>query len=518
MKKSIFLFNALLLFLIFGISVYLRKDNLNKPAGWVSAHTLITLDIWDKEGIAHHHFSPVYTYTHPADKNIPFLGGVVDKNGNGYYVSYPPFAFLLPYFVFKLLGVTASSFALNVFGVCIHFICALLLILIIYQEAGKSLTRDFFLPAFLAFAVYSLAQGNLWFHTNLYFCDMLVLLFFLSGIYFYRRMFGEDAGRINRLMLALSIFFAVYTEWLGIFLAVVLLSFEAMNMYRAKRLQPKLMLAIVLPTILALGLTFVQYSSVAGAKAFIDASRQKYLLRSGLDGEDGSEYGFSLNNPKSYAVLHDHYDLNYFSITNLLCWLLAFYLILCLFKKEYFFTRSQLVLLLLLAAPVVLHNLVFFNFNVVHDLGTLKTSVLFAFLIALITSRFLDFSKTYSPKIFLASGILLVMLVGLKLYESSVHYQEKYSSDQGEGIYERFGTFIRQTAPAQPTLFTNAIVVPELVFQAKRNLVYAEKNEDVILALKSMKRKDALFYQLENGVPGSVIGLDSSGAVKIIRH
>ncbi|MBK9190197.1 MAG: hypothetical protein IPM77_01175 [Crocinitomicaceae bacterium] len=87
---------------LFFISVSIRQENFSVPLSrhheWITAHTLITCEIWEKNGgPSAYHFSPVYTY--PGEGNIrrKMLGGVVDDKGEVYYVSYPPFSFLFAY-------------------------------------------------------------------------------------------------------------------------------------------------------------------------------------------------------------------------------------------------------------------------------------------------------------------------------------------------------------------------------------------------------------------------------------
>ncbi|MBK7668258.1 MAG: hypothetical protein IPJ32_13530 [Sphingobacteriaceae bacterium] len=173
--------------MLFAISIAIRYSNLKSPLTrqqeWQTGHVLTTLSVWEQNGIANHYFSPVWTFNNPPDKITNSLGGVKDKEGYTYYVSYPPFSFILPYFVFKITGQDASIGGIRIFSLLIHFICALLIFLIVYKFSKKRLSEDYFIPAYVAFCFYVFATGNLWFHGNFYFADSLVHVFVLGSIY-----------------------------------------------------------------------------------------------------------------------------------------------------------------------------------------------------------------------------------------------------------------------------------------------------------------------------------------------
>ena len=63
---------------------------------WITAHTLLTCQIWEENGgPSAYNFNPVYTYPGEGNGHRDVLGGVAAKNGDVYYVSYPPFTFYL---------------------------------------------------------------------------------------------------------------------------------------------------------------------------------------------------------------------------------------------------------------------------------------------------------------------------------------------------------------------------------------------------------------------------------------
>ena len=58
----------------------------------------------------------------------------IEKEGDYYYLSFPSMTYILPYVCFQLFGVAPSPIALQVFNMLIHFICILLIYLIILKQ------------------------------------------------------------------------------------------------------------------------------------------------------------------------------------------------------------------------------------------------------------------------------------------------------------------------------------------------------------------------------------------------
>src|SRR4051812_17691331 len=93
--------------LLFAFSVLIRQSlfdrELTADHEWLSAHTLITLQLWNAVPVSIHHFNLLYTFLSPADRFIDDLwtAGVPDGSGRFYYISMPELAFLTPYSVFR---------------------------------------------------------------------------------------------------------------------------------------------------------------------------------------------------------------------------------------------------------------------------------------------------------------------------------------------------------------------------------------------------------------------------------
>ncbi len=476
----------------FALSVQVRSFNLNQPLGrhheWISAHTLLTLNIWEHGGGPDaFHFSPVYTFDEPGNKNIPILGGVADQKGDYYYVSYPPLAFLAPYYTFKITGAPMTAASLQTFGLVLHFFTALLFYLLLLQLFKRSWYDNLYFPAILGYLLYLFASGHLWFHSNVYFVDVLMQFFFMAQLYVYYYVFTRN-GSVPRsiwILTAVVTFCAVYTEWLGLFAAFTAFLVAAWR-YFSRKEKRFLTFGLLLSgaVVLSLGCTLYAYSSIHGWDAFVQASLHKLKLRSGHAGAEGSEYGFSIRNPESYTYLRQHYDANYLHIFPLLTIFVGIYALIAVYRKKYLPGFRETGMLLLVFFPLLLHHLFFFNFNAVHDFSTLKTGTLFFLLIVIAVAKIDRFAKTLPLRIYALSTLAVVGISAAGLYKSVKHYQGVNSLATVNYYNLHVGLAIREYARPEERVFVNSWITPECMYYARRNY---EQKPDITTAVAHLR-------------------------------
>ncbi|MFI5150415.1 MAG: hypothetical protein ACHQRM_11830 [Bacteroidia bacterium] len=505
-----FAFNLCLLLFLFTGSVMLRFENMDKPLGrhheWITAHTLITLSIWDAEGLKAHHFSPVYTYAGKSNAGIDMLGGVIDKNGRCYYTSYPPFAFLFPYLVLHPLGVPPSVKALQILNLLIHFFCALGIFLIMYHVYDKKMGEHTFLPGLIGFTLYIFSYGNLWFHMNLWFADILMQLFFIYGILLYLKIRKGGTSSRHFWLLGLVCFLGVYTEWLGLMLVMTLGSIELIRAIQ-KKTGYRLFIFLSGVGIGALALTLWQYSSISGFSAFWEAAKTKYLIRSGFQDRSISEYGFNITNPDSYGKMDGNYNGNYLAIVNLLGIFAMLFIAVCIYRRRYFLNGKEGALLLLILTPILLHHLIFFNFNVVHDFSTLKTSFLLITLACILSRRILLFFESLPFNWAWTGTLLLLIVTGIKSSESAALYHKNYDTSSGLMPVEQdlSKSMLKTGARTDLLWITNAELNPELVYYTRKNIGRAADRNGAEEFMKNSGKEHAVFFQVDKS--GALAGM-----------
>jgi len=274
--------HILIIALLFLTSLLVRLPNLDRPLykhhEWLTATVLRTLQIWEEGGALEHKFLPVMTYPNGADRNIgDFAATSRDAGGNCYYLSYPPFARIFPYLIFKPLGIHPDVLPLQILNLICHFMSAFFVYFILILMLDKESSG---LPALFGFAVYLFSPETMWFQSNVYMSEILAQLFFIMGAYFFLKLDAGRGGKADYFLFGLANFLLNYTEWLGVFFALSA-SLYALKNFRRKEM--RIILAIIAATtLIPLALTLWQYASISGLDAFLGPALEKFKFRSGF--------------------------------------------------------------------------------------------------------------------------------------------------------------------------------------------------------------------------------------------
>src|ERR1043165_5917393 len=151
-----------LLFGIFLLSSDLRLPQLNRPLSkhheFCTAISLRIMQIWYDNGIAKYGYNPVMTFNNPADKFINnsanASGKMIDKEGNYYYVSHPPFAYYFPFALFKLVHIRPDVLPLQILNLIFHFISGLFVYFTVCLLSFSRARNLPYRPGVVAFIIY----------------------------------------------------------------------------------------------------------------------------------------------------------------------------------------------------------------------------------------------------------------------------------------------------------------------------------------------------------------------------
>ncbi|UKN03643.1 hypothetical protein K6119_08970 [Paracrocinitomix mangrovi] len=506
-KNKFFLLGILILVIGFIFTLQIRKDKLNAPMSgdleWITAHTLITLELWDTEGgPSQFNFSPIYTY--PGRGNIyhsPF-GGVMEKSGRHYYTSYPPFAFIFAYYSTKMLG-GPDLLSIRTVNLIIHFLCALLLYLIIYK-LRKNAKDTFSIAATTAVLLYLFSVGYLWGHSILYFADTLMQLLVLISIYLLIKLV-KGQYKSQRMILALigmATFISVYTEWLGLlfafFYGITLLVFY----FKEKK---KVFLysfwVIGITAILSLGLTVFQYSSLAGFETLVDVSQMKYQERSGLQEFNTQVVVYNWNNPRSWFLLDHFLNRNFSMVINLLG-ISGFFLIPVLIwrksRKQIKNLKWKIIIPLILVLSVFCHYLILFNFNAIHNFANLKTALAMIIIIAVIIQIV---EESINWKLNIAFSAILLFLLITRIDRSIRRYQALYDETVFPNQLDKTASLIKEYGDPDKYVFSNVFVNPEFIYKSK-HLIFPMQDTSGIYGVMDMFQFDKAQYFYHNDTGG----------------
>lgn len=480
-------FNCSILAIIFSLSVIIRLENLSAPAGrhheWLTGHVLSTLSIFEKNGPSHHYFSPVMTFNAKAEHDLIKQQNYKDKNNYSYYTSYPPFCFLFPYYVFKITGLKVSLLGIRIISLLIHLGCSLLIFSIINLMFKKSITSRLFLPSLIGYTLYLFAAGNLWYHANVYFADMLVHIFILLSLLLTLKIIDEPNKNIlKRCILLFSItFLGVYTEYLALFVAVLTGFFFLLLSFKNK-IFLKYIVILAVASVSSLGLTVYQYTCISGFEELKQKTSEKYAMRSGHNKEH-AEAGLSFGSSISKNRFFNHYELNYEDLLDY-TWLILYVVLFIALSKRYKhklkIEPSHLIVFGILFFAICMHHLVFFNFTVVHDFSTLKSSLLFTLFIGYVLGLLFQY---YSFNRILLN-VSLILITAWFVHKSINSYYNTNRQDKGSYYQKLIGQTIKKYSTEDEVIFTNMFTTPVIWWYGQRGLLEMNSVETCVSFLK----------------------------------
>ncbi len=491
---------------LFALSVAVRIPQLQQPLHmvneWLTAHVLTTLTIWDTGGISTYGYNPVYTFDNDADRHIQSLtSGIADKEGNYYYVSYPPLTFLLPYAVFSMLGVGPSLIAIKVFSLAIHAVTAWLIYALIASLYGIRVKDGVFPPALIACSMYLFMPIALKYHTSVYFADMLVQPIWIASIWFAFQLFERDkiGSYLYLAGYGLTSLLAIYTEWLGVFSAFTLFVLAIFRL-RSDTRYVRFLLVAAGGTIIAIGLTIAQYSTIAGLDSFLDASIERFTVRSGVD----ANMGTPISRPIYHILIFLNYWYSYYPIIGLVAFLFLFCIATYrggqLTRKD-----KHLFMIIALGVPVLLHHIIFFDFSFEHEFSQLKAGVLFCYLSAALyhRGRFSVMPGLHRFYNGMVTGIALFMLI-LSVYN---YYQLLETKDPR--LQLETAIMVNNTSSKNETLYFTGVdratrlvayredykvVSAHVNYYAGRNIHFATDSLAIIDHMKRFNVDNAVVY------------------------
>jgi hypothetical protein len=499
--------NAFLVIAIFIISILVRLDNLTAPIGrhheFITGHVMTTVSIFETNGLAKHYFSPVCTFSNEGDLALNRTGilgdKIKDKNGYNYYTSYPPFCFLFPYFIFKAVGTECSIIAIRVLGLINNFVCGLLIFLIINRVFDKSCKKEVYFPAYIAYFVYIFSAGNLWFHANVWFADILVHLFILSSLYLFTFIIGAPSSNMKRkaFLLFIFTFFGVYTEYLALFLAGFMGLFFLIKSFSNKKFTIYFV-SIGLASVMSIGLTVYQYTRISGFDELKRVSNDKYELRSGRSHDFQMAGEATLYSSWALKKFWNNYTVNY-GLTMLFFFAgLVTILVMLLINteiKRITIKLSQFLIPIFLFLSILAHHYLFFNFSATHDFSTFKTSMVASICIGIAIALLYNFININKVKNW---AIGVICLFSILFFSFSLDNYYNVNCNNKESLMQKaVGDAVLKYANDDQVVFTDQYQTPVIDWYAKRNVVgIGNKNLNFVSSyVTQCKKKEGLFVR-----------------------
>ncbi len=475
---------------------------------WHSATVLRHLDSWNNDGPWKFAFNPVVTYSVGANKFIDNNASnqedrlaYTDSDENYYYTSYPQFGYIAPYLFFKVLFTDPSIVGLRIFGMLVQVGTAILLFKILHHVTRQKSV------GFVGFAAYMLMPITLHYHADNYMSDMLVPLFFVSSVYlFLRIVLDESRSRLIAVLFILSIALMIYTEYLGLFVAGVMLLYGLFN--RKEKFARLIIWTCTLVPAATMFWIAGQYAMVGSLDSFLAVMVDRYA----------NSYTPYTNFSAVMQIVSQYWRWYLPVIVVILSLLLVRWLISLAAKQEEpnvggYEKRGVHLVLLVSVLPVVIHHAVLLHWTAFHApyFATLKGAPAISILLALAVWHVLYRTKVHNYK-------ALVFTVSAFLVLGAVWSQRIYSESLPDDIrpmsYCDAGKEMAAYARPDQVIFVQDArkdqhdfpLHPVFVYCAKRNIaIYKNKLEAEDLMSKNGVTSGVLFTLVYFGGSGSEI-------------
>ncbi|MBI2269923.1 MAG: hypothetical protein HYU69_06130 [Bacteroidetes bacterium] len=489
---------------VFLVSVFVRMGLINNEVNnydHCNFYLLTTFENWDERGMAACHFSPILTYNNPGDKHVAFYKRLESKEGDNYFVSFPPFSFLFAYETFKLFHIVPGKLAIQSLNIFLHFVSAFFVYLLVFRYSNKNDPLKLHLPSIVGFTVYLFIPIVLYMHTVVYFPETLGIVFWIITLYLTLR--WVDASVVNKsraaCLVAIAVFFMIYTEWIGIFYVITLLIVVQRSNQFEQWEKLFLFKAVLISSVLAIALLLVQYSSIDGVASLVKAFVVRYAERSGLMDATHSDMGFNFFTAGSYMRLAANLNGVLFPFGHLLILLI----IGIIFKKGYAYLlqviRRNRLLISLATVPGIIHLFVFFNSTVIHSHCVAVLGVSIALFLGLMSGWFHNRMNAGRKSV-----IIQVVIIIAAVFFVKINFDGSHPSHPDHSALTKAAMFIRNDAKNDEMVFLNirtelANPLQYVSFISKRNMLYANDTLDARKKLEALHKSKAVLYRF-NGI------------------
>jgi len=261
---------------------------------------LTTLKIWDNNGMVNFKAAPIQTWQH-AKKFNHYYKRLEDKEGNNYYVSHPPLAFMLNYAILKVFNMPLNQNSLQWILIFIFISGSAMLAWMVTRLSKQSQKKHSYFVALAAIAFYIFNPVNLYAHSQHNFSEIWGQFFLIATLASWTWYLQSDRLFVVRLLLFGSTALLAATDWMGITLiiAMILVYFKQLK-------KPHIRFGIILMTIsviITTSFVIIQYSSISGFNDFARALGIRFLERSGFFGSHYTDMGYDIFNPDTWLLL-----------------------------------------------------------------------------------------------------------------------------------------------------------------------------------------------------------------------
>ena len=271
------------------LSIVIRIPEFNRVTGSQNLeapyHVLLTIRALGESDSANHWFLPTVTLGAKEDKNIPWGATIPTKTGDYVYTSFTPPAFVVPFAIFRLLGVEPSTKTLAYFNAMLGGISVTLLFLLLLRVLRSTGIDGWssIVGAVAASAIAIFSREALQTTGVAYWAHSLYQPIFILSILSFLSLYLDDKNQLRTsYVLIVLTFLGPLVEWTGYVFNVGLVLIALVTRIRGSR---RFSLQVIAATMLACLLTLLHYSLAAGLYPSLRAFMGRFLARSSGAGD-----------------------------------------------------------------------------------------------------------------------------------------------------------------------------------------------------------------------------------------
>lgn len=423
--------------------VKFRSGEINYLDSNATWHTLLTMKAYDETPISEHKFLPIVSLGGTDNKKIPWGATIPDRNGNYYYTSFSPAAYILPYVFVKVFKLPINEKSLYYFNTCLFIISAILWVLLLKLVYKEEKNKKFIMCIGVMTYIFSPkllhGMGIVYWHQSI--MQVMLVAQFLA-YYLYKTNNSSKAKVIFYIITLLN----PYIEWTGYVANIGFAFYELCSNWKQNlKLAWRNAINIGVITIVSFCLFTLHYLSVVSAPDFFLALKSRFFAR----------------NIVSSTLLTDVFSSYLKSF--LLLWILLFFLIMWNIVKSGKIELKNKLLLFILLFPLV-ENIIMKEHALSYSYDRMKMIFILSFviceLVAQIISSYNEKNKLVFPVICI---VTVVCCVGnLNYYKNdpkyiwSISYREKN---------ENFAEYINKK-------YSNSILITNSAVRGYLNLLF----------------------------------------------
>lgn len=469
------------------LSLLLRLPSFNyilgNPYDTPFASSLVVLENWSTQAFRQHFFTPLITYVGEMNRYI-WSSGVrfMNTEGLGYYVTAPPFSLILPFFIFKTLGLSFTELNLQLLNCFLHVIASLYIYSIVVFVTPREVGRT--AAATIASCLFLLYGHHLWYYGNMYSWHIIWQYFWIISLYYSLHVVqalrsGRPPGRYLTFFF-LSNFCAVYSDFQGVLFPAIFVLFLLFFCRRSKRIFSTL-LVIIGSTFLPLLVCFLQYAEVSGGEVFLTIFQK------------GAEQSYRDEAVSLVSIVLFHYSNAY----GLLALLVFSGYLGCRFlkPKEAKLTFSEATALVFSSTPVVLQHFLVLGWAASHPSSILRGSTFLFIFLGIVSQRLICFGL--DRKSF--RGVMIaffLLLTSLWVFSINTYFRRVERNTVLD--YSAIGARVAEHSNYDGVVFaiTDLKLWLPLIYYSKRNIQKVESVQEARNWLKEHERKRGILFSI----------------------